>query len=177
MSRRLSSRVFLTTIAAAAACAATVVLLPDSPSTGDPGEVVWTQPLDVVRVVDGDTLIVATPTGDERVRMIGIDTPETVRQNTPVECFGPEASAHTHQLLDGQQVRLAADSSQDDRDRYGRLLRYVQTLTGVDVGADLLTGGFAREYTFQHHTYDQQASFRALEQDAQQDGRGLWSSC
>ncbi|MBD8104771.1 thermonuclease family protein [Plantibacter sp. CFBP 8775] len=138
---------------------------------------VWSKPIAVVRVVDGDTVVVATEVGEETVRLIGVDTPETVRPNTPVECFGPEASDHTHQLLDGQQVLLAADPSQEDRDRYGRLLRYVQTVSGVDVGADLITGGFAREYTFQRSAYAQQASFRALELDARQNGRGLWASC
>jgi len=76
----------------------------------------------VVHVVDGDTLDVDLAGTVERVRLIGIDTPETVKPNTPVECFGRDASAYAKYLLDGQAVYIEDDPSQDSRDRYGRLL-------------------------------------------------------
>lgn len=153
----------------------TVMSFGGPPQVG-PEPLAWSEPVAVARVVDGDTLVVSMASGEETVRLIGVDTPETVRPNTPVQCFGAEASERIHQLLDGQQVRLAADPSQEDRDQYGRLLRYVQTLTGVDVGGDLLAGGFAREYTYDT-AYLQQAAFRALEHDAESARRGLWGAC
>ncbi len=78
----------------------------------------------VTEVVDGDTVVVAFPGGrSETVRLLGVDTPETVDPDEPVECYGPEASAFTHARLDGRQVRLEKD--REERDRYGRLLAYV----------------------------------------------------
>ncbi|MGH9174455.1 MAG: thermonuclease family protein, partial [Vicinamibacterales bacterium] len=77
----------------------------------------------VVRVVDGDTIIVAIDGVEERLRYIGIDAPESVRPETPVECFGREASAENARLVEGKRVELEADIS--NRDRFGRLLRYV----------------------------------------------------
>jgi micrococcal nuclease len=80
----------------------------------------------VINVVDGDTVDVRLDGGrTERIRLIGIDTPEVVDPRTAVQCFGREASAHAHKLLDGQQVSLEMDPSQGERDIYGRLLAYV----------------------------------------------------
>jgi micrococcal nuclease len=170
------------TLATAAACIAAVAVFANSgvrvemgpPVTAAPQS--WSEPMTVVRVVDGDTFIVATPAGNEKVRLIGVDTPETVQPETPVECFGPEASAFTHQLLDGQDVLLSADPTQDDRDRYGRLLRYAQTVAGVQVNAELVRAGYAREYTYRD-AYAQRAEFQLLERDAEISQRGLWGAC
>lgn len=95
----------------------------------------------VERVVDGDTLIVD---GGERVRLIGIDTPETKAEDRPVECFGPEASAHLAFLLaSGSDVRLAYD--EESSDQYGRTLAYVYRRSdGLFVNAALVEGGYAR---------------------------------
>ncbi|HEX9370404.1 MAG TPA: thermonuclease family protein, partial [Roseiflexaceae bacterium] len=79
----------------------------------------------VVEVIDGDTVDVRLNGAVVRIRLIGIDTPEVVDPRRPVECFGREASTRAHELLDGQTVALEADPSQDDRDRYGRSLRYL----------------------------------------------------
>ena len=132
----------------------------------------------VVRVVDGDTLVVNRGNGDERVRLVGVDTPETVAPNAPVECFGPEASAYVTDLLSGATVRLDADPSQADTDRYGRLLRYVWVATDAgawtSVEALLLSGGFAEPYRDAH---SRKAGFDALAADAQATGRGLWGAC
>src|SRR3954468_3996648 len=79
----------------------------------------------VVRVVDGDTIVASVDGHDEYVRYIGVDTPETVKPDTPVQCFGPRASDENHRLVEGRTVRLVFDREQ--RDDYGRLLAYVYT--------------------------------------------------
>ena len=96
----------------------------------------------VTRVVDGDTVHVRIDGSDERVRYIGVDTPETVKPGTPVQCFGKAASADNHRLVDGQSVRLRFDAEQHDR--YGRLLAYVYRASdGLFVNAALVRGGYA----------------------------------
>jgi endonuclease YncB( thermonuclease family) len=75
--------------------------------------------------VDGDTIAVDMNGSVETVRMIGVDTPETHKPNTPVQCYGPEAAAYTKQLIGQSKVRLQADQLDTNRDRYNRLLRYV----------------------------------------------------
>ena len=128
----------------------------------------------VVRVVDGDTIHVQLSNGaEETIRFIGIDTPETVDPRRPVGCYGPEASTELHRILDGKEVILQTKPD-EDHDQYGRLLRYVE-LGGEDVGALLLSGGFAKTYDRYPHprlqTYDQ------LAWQARAEGRGLWGAC
>jgi len=126
----------------------------------------------VVSVADGDTITVSVDGVDERVRLIGIDSPELHR---PVECFGREAADHVTALLTGSTVRLVADPTQDDRDRYGRLLRYVELADGTDVNAALIRDGFAFEYTYDE-PYQRQAVFRSQETEASAAAAGLWSA-
>src|SRR5204862_6077010 len=95
----------------------------------------------VVAVVDGDTLDVTSGGRRERVRLLGVDTPETVDPHRPVGCYGPEASAFTHQRLGGRAVRLRFDRQR--RDRFGRLLAYVE-VDGRRFNDELLAGGYAR---------------------------------
>lgn len=132
----------------------------------------------VVRVVDGDTLIIDRGNGTERLRLIGVDTPETVQPNSPVECFGPEASAYLTDLLSGETVSLDLDPGQGDTDRYDRLLRYVWVASGdgtwSSVEALLLSGGYAEPYRDAH---ERKAGFDALAAEAQANGRGLWGAC
>lgn len=128
----------------------------------------------VVRVVDGDTVDVAIGGEVERVRLIGIDTPETVRPNTPIECFGKQASAFTGQLLGGQTVAIEADPSQDSRDKYGRLLAYLWLADGRMANMELVAGGYAYEYTYDQ-PYKYQAQFRQAQREAQAAQRGLWA--
>ncbi len=129
----------------------------------------------VVRVVDGDTVDVTIDGRQERLRLIGIDTPETVDPRGPVQCFGREASDRAKQLLTaGSAVRLEADPSQDERDNFGRLLRYVWLADGRLFNLEMIGEGFAHEYTFRTpHKY--QAQFRAAQAEARQQERGLWS--
>src|SRR5215210_1685857 len=103
----------------------------------------------VLRVVDGDTVDVQFQDGStERLRLIGIDTPEVVDPRKPVQCFGREASAHAHELLDGQAVAIELDASQGQRDIFGRLLAYVWLPDGRNFGEVMIADGVAHEYTY-----------------------------
>ena len=123
----------------------------------------------VERVVDGDTIIVRDV---GRVRLIGVDTPETVHPSRPVEFFGREASAFTKRLVDGKRVRLEYD--QQRTDRYGRTLAYVHLPDGTFVNAEIIRLGYGHAYTRFPFKYLER--FRGLERDAQRAGRGLWGS-
>jgi micrococcal nuclease len=130
----------------------------------------------VTRVVDGDTIIVSLAGRDEKVRLIGIDTPETKKPDTPVECFGKEASARMGQFLPrGTPVRLVRDA--EARDRYGRLLAYVyRTRDGLFVNLAMAKEGFAAPLTIPPnvaHTDE----FVAAAAAARRAGRGLWGRC
>jgi micrococcal nuclease len=128
----------------------------------------------VVRAVDGDTLEVELDRGGtETVRVIGIDTPETVKPDTPVQCFGPQASAFEHRTVEGRRVRLL--TGVEPRDVYGRLLAYVW-VKGRFLEVELLRRGLARTLTF--HPNDRFAvRFEKLEQEAAEAGKGLWNAC
>ena len=121
----------------------------------------------VERVVDGDTIIVR---GVGRIRLIGVDTPETVDPRRPVEFFGREASAFTKRMLEGQRVRLEYDWQRTDR--YGRTLAYVRLLDGTLINAEIIRQGFGHAYTrFPFRYLDE---FRQYEREARGAGRGLW---
>jgi micrococcal nuclease len=128
----------------------------------------------VVRVVDGDTLVVDLDGREERVRLIGINTPESVDPRRPVQCFGKEASVAAKALLDGQTVGLEDDTTQGSRDTNGRLLRYVWLRDGRMANLEQLTRGFAAEYTFDT-PYRYRDVFRAAQRQARDAGVGLWS--
>jgi micrococcal nuclease len=124
-------------------------------------------------VIDGDTIKVQISGGEDEVRYIGIDTPETVKPDTPVQCFGPQASSENHRLVDGRRVRLVFD--RERRDIYGRLLAYVYTDRGF-VNAELVRRGYARTLTIPPNTAHA-GLFHRLAQDAGRSGRGLWGVC
>ncbi len=129
----------------------------------------------VTRVVDGDTVHVAVAGRDETVRYIGIDTPESVKPDTPVQCFAHAASAANRRLVDGQQVRMRYDAEQ--RDRYGRLLAYVyRQRDGAFVNAELVREGYARTLTIPPNVHFAQR-FSALARSARDGRRGLWRAC
>ncbi len=136
-----------------------------------PAEVVAAQ---VSRVVDGDTARVMV-NGEELVlRFIGIDTPETKAPNRPVECYGPEASTYTTQVLSGQQIYLEYDPSQGRIDRYARDLVYVWLADGRNFNEMLIANGYAFEYTYDDD-YKYQQAFQSAQRNASQNQRGLWS--
>jgi micrococcal nuclease len=128
----------------------------------------------VVRVVDGDTLKVMLNGQEQTVRLIGIDTPESVHPRQPVECFGIEASNKAKELASDQPVQLAADPTQDSVDRYGRLLRYVYLPDGALLNWELIYQGYAFEYTY-NVPYFYQSEFQQAERDAREQQRGLWA--
>ncbi|HYT38655.1 MAG TPA: thermonuclease family protein [Acidimicrobiia bacterium] len=127
----------------------------------------------VTAVVDGDTLDVSWAGRRERVRLLGVDTPETVDPHRPVGCYGPEASAFTHRRLQGRTVRLSFDRQR--RDRYGRLLAYVE-VDGRRFNDELLTGGYARVLVIPPNgrhgrsMLDEELAARSAQ-------RGLWGAC
>ncbi len=129
----------------------------------------------VTRVVDGDTVEVARR-GGTSVRIIGIDTPETVHPSVPVECGGPRASRLATQLLTGKQVQLVFDPSQGRTDTYGRTLAYLDVRGGGDFGLTMMRRGAAAEYTYDT-AYARQGRYRAAEQAARAADRGLWGIC
>jgi micrococcal nuclease len=129
----------------------------------------------VAETIDGDTIRVDLPTGRATVRLLGIDTPETHDPRRPVQCFGEAAAGYTRQLLTKQSVRLEPDPTNSDKDKYGRLLRYVYLPDGTLVNAKLIADGYAFAYTvFPLTKLDE---FRALEVEAREANRGLWGGC
>lgn len=127
----------------------------------------------VTRVVDGDTVEARIDGEVEDVRLIGVDTPETVKPGEPVQCFGPQASHFTHRLLEGRRLRLVFGAER--RDPYDRLLAYAY-LDGSFVNATLVRRGLARTLTIPPN--DRYAPrLRRLEMDAARAGRGLWGAC
>jgi micrococcal nuclease len=130
----------------------------------------------VVRIVDGDTIVVRTRAGAlERVRYIGVDTPESVKPGTPVQCFAKRAAALNRRLVSGRRVRLVRDA--EARDRYGRLLAYVYRRgDGLFVNAELVRRGAARTLTIPPNV-EHAAQFRRLAKQARRARRGLWKRC
>jgi micrococcal nuclease len=127
----------------------------------------------VVRAVDGDTLEVALDGRREDVRLIGVDTPETVKPDTPVQCYGPRASAFEHRVAEHRRVRLVLGAER--RDVYGRLLAYAY-LGRRFLNAALVRKGLARTLTIPPN--DRFAPlFGRLERRAARRGRGLWGAC
>jgi endonuclease YncB( thermonuclease family) len=125
--------------------------------------------------IDGDTIAINMNGIIEKIRMIGVDTPETHKPNTPVQCYGEEAAAYTKQLIGNDRVRVASDSKSSNRDRYNRLLRYVYLPDGRMVETELITHGYGFAYTY--FPFTKSAEFTADEQQAQAAHIGLWSAC
>jgi micrococcal nuclease len=126
----------------------------------------------VQRVSDGDTFVATVQGRRERVRVIGVDTPESVDPNRPDEPYGQEASDFAKHYLDGETVRLAGDA--EPRDRYGRMLAYVWLEDGTFWNALLVAEGYAQQLTIPPNvTYAD--LFRRLAREARQHDRGLWA--
>lgn len=127
----------------------------------------------VKQVTDGDTLSVTIDGNEERVRLIGINTPETGAGSTSEQCFGEEASQRMKNLAQGKQVALEYDESQGIRDTYGRLLAYVYLEDGQMLNRKMIADGYAYEYTYMT-PYAYRSEFRELQNIAKLSGRGLW---
>ncbi|MBI4932688.1 MAG: thermonuclease family protein [Actinobacteria bacterium] len=130
----------------------------------------------VVKVTDGDTISVMVNGTNEKVRLIGIDTPETKKPDTPVQCFGPEASAFTASLLPvGTEVRLERDV--EPRDKYGRLLAYVYLVADrTFVNLQIVRQGYARLLTIPPNVAHSD-EFVVAARAAEADDIGLWAGC
>jgi micrococcal nuclease len=128
---------------------------------------------EVQRVTDGDTFVATVDGRRERVRVIGVDTPETVAPNRPVEPYGRQASSFAKRHLTGATVRLAGDV--EPRDRYGRLLAYMWLADGTFWNALLVAEGYAQQLTIPPNvTYA--GLFRRLVAEARRQERGLWAT-
>jgi micrococcal nuclease len=130
----------------------------------------------VTRVVDGDTIKVRVRNHTETVRLIGLDTPETHRPDTPVECGGHAATRAMRKLAEGRTATLVTDPTQDRRDRYGRLLAYAD-VAGRDAGEQLLRQGWGAVYVYADTPFRRLVRYRAAALAARVAGRGLWRSC
>ncbi len=145
-------------------------------NTGNPAVV--TTNATVVHVVDGDTFDADLDgVGKVRIRMLGVNTPETVDPRKAVECFGKDASDFSKSVLrEGSRIRLDADAEADERDKYGRLLRNVILADGTDVNARLVAEGYAYAYTSFPLAPERKAELIRLEREAKEAERGLWGS-
>jgi micrococcal nuclease len=129
----------------------------------------------VLRVVDGDTIVVSP---NEKVRLIGVDTPETVHPKKSAACFGKEAKQFTRDAVEGKTIRLVLDkvnTKRRHRDRYGRTLAYAYLADGTMLNAELIRQGYAHAYT--RFPFRYLVEFRQIERAARTEALGLWSSC
>lgn len=177
--------------AVVAAVVASVLLGAGCSSSAEPMPVPVSEPrqprgevladLVVDRVVDGDTVKVSLGGRQESVRLIGINTPETVKPDSPVECFGQEASAFATQLLDGQPIVLELDESQGYRDRYDRVLAYVWRVQPDGslrlFNEEAVLGGYAYERQYTDDPYAWRPELAAAQERARSEGAGLWNAC
>lgn len=128
----------------------------------------------IVSFADGDTIVIDMQGAEEIVRFIGVDTPETHKPNSPVECFGPEASAYTKARIGNDRVKLVADTLTTNRDRYNRLLRYVYLQDGTLLNQELVSKGYAFAYAF---PFAKSSDFAKTMKTAQTTKQGLWNAC
>lgn len=130
----------------------------------------------VTRVVDGDTLKALVAGRTETVRVIGLDTPESVKPGTPVECFALRATAEAQRLLPvGAAIRLESDPTQAERDRYGRLLAHVWLADGTLYAEQMIRGGFGTHYIYGGVPSIYASRLAAADDAARAAQRGLWS--
>ncbi len=132
----------------------------------------------VVRVVDGDTIDVkldTEPAKEYKVRLLGVNTPETVDPRRPVQCFGKQASDFTKHALNGKRIKLEADPQADERDKYDRLLRNVLLEDGTDFNALLIKDGYAQAYVSFPQNPARKVELRKLESEAKAAGAGMWA--
>ena len=128
----------------------------------------------VKQFVDGDTVLVDMNGREEKIRFIGIDTPETHKENTPVQCYGPAAAAYTKNRVGSQRIRLVSDTLTTNRDRYERLLRYVYLEDGSNLNLELVQKGYAFAYAF---PFAKSEEFNKAMEQAQTAKVGLWGNC
>lgn len=129
----------------------------------------------VTAVYDGDTIGINMSGKTERIRLIGVDTPETKDPDLPIQCYGPESSAYTESNLLGKEVRLESDPTNQNRDRYDRLLRYVYLKDGVLWNLKLIEEGYG--FAYLRYPFKKLKTFEASENYAKSTDKGLWKAC
>ncbi len=129
----------------------------------------------VTKFVDGDTIDVDMNGKSETIRFIGVDTPETHKPNTPVQCFGEKAAAFTKMLIGTNNVRLESDPQGTNRDRYDRLLRYIYLPDGTLVNAEIVKQGYG--FAVVGFPFTKMEEFKTYENQARESNRGLWGGC
>lgn len=164
---------FIRSTALFAAVIAWLMTSVESPADADP---VVTTAI-VLRVVDGDTVdIVDDVRGRLRVRLLGIDTPETKKPGYTVGCWGPEATHFAETSLTGQRMAMITDPAQDLHDRYGRTLAYLIKADGWNYSVEAARAGAAKSYVYQHKPVSEHPAIAAAEQEAIAANRGLWGA-
>lgn len=134
-------------------------------------------PLEVAFVTDGDTIGVRDGDGVRRIRLIGVDTPETKKPGVRVQCWGPQASANTRALLAGGQVWLEADPVAGPRDKYNRELAYVWSDQMTLINLEIIAAGHGREMAYRNQEYRYRSAFSSAQDQARTHHRGLWGNC
>lgn len=131
----------------------------------------------VLRAVDGDTLDVSSDSrGRLRIRVVGLDTPETLRRGWSVGCHGPEASSYAKTTLTGQRIALVIDPTQDTTDRYGRTLAGVVLSDGRNYAIEAVRRGHGRAYVYGNKPSMWAKDIASAEDQARQEGQGLWGA-
>lgn len=130
---------------------------------------------EVVSVTDGDTIKVQSNDDIETVRIVNMNTPESVDPRKPVECLGKEASEKMEELTLGKVVSLELDETQTDKDRYGRLLRFVFLENGMDVGLEMIDLGYAHSTPYGNTPHKYLVLYTQAELEAKTNQLGLWN--
>ncbi len=126
-------------------------------------------------IYDGDTISILYKSRQKTIRLLGIDTPETVDPRKPIQCFGEQASLKTKELLNNRSVSLVFNLNREQKDKYNRYLGYVYRDDGLDINKYLIEHGYAKEYTY-GKSYDRQKEFRKIEKQAKEKSIGLWNT-
>ena len=129
----------------------------------------------VLKVLDGDTIHISYNGKDEKVRFIGLDTPETKDPRKPIQCFGREATAKMTEFAENKKVRLEFDKTQGERDKYGRLLAFVYSEDNKNLAYEMIRQGYGNEYTYNSNPYKYQNEFKEAARKAREENKGLWA--
>ena len=129
----------------------------------------------VLRVTDGDTIHINYNGKDEKVRFIGLDTPETKDPRKPIQCFGREATAKMTELAENKNIRLEFDKTQGERDKYGRILAFVYSEDNKNLAYEMIRQGYGNEYTYNSNPYKYQNEFKEAARKAREENKGLWA--
>ena len=129
----------------------------------------------VLRVTDGDTIHINYNGKNEKVRLIGLDTPETKDPRKPIQCFGREATAKMTEFAENKNVRLEFDKTQGERDKYGRILAFVYSEDSKNLAYEMIRQGYGNEYTYNSNPYKYQNEFKEAARKAREENKGLWA--